>query len=251
MNKQKTTILNQQATILLMGIFIIILLSMVASTIIENKKLIKQIDSLNTEVIDLNNQNKSKDTKIVDLHNIITDLDTQLEEVGKVNQSYVNELNEFRSRSELFDRYSYAVIDETNQRTLLTYEEIRLGETLMKENGYDPHLMFGTIMVESGANPNAVNHDSGATGYGQFLDSTAEYVWTDLMGNTGYYSDIRKDGETNIRMMAEYYDHLYDIKDNNTYEVIKQYSGNSTYEGTMGYLNKINSFTKQVGVIIQ
>ena len=216
------------------------------SVVDENYQLTKQLNELNEEYIQASTEQVQK---IADLHNIIVDLDTQLEDVGNVNKSYVNELNELRSRSELYDRYSYAVIDETKQRTLLTYEEIRLGEQLMLEKGYDPHLLFGTIMVESSGNPEAVNESSGATGYGQFLDSTAEYVWNDLMGNNDYYSDLRKDGESNIRMMAEYYEHLYSFKEN-TYEVIKQYSGNDTHTGTMQYINKINSFTQQVGVII-
>ena len=97
---------------------------------------------------------------------------------------------------------------------------------------------------------NAVNKESGATGYGQFLDSTARWVWTKLMGNDNYYSDIRKDGMTNIQMMAEYYDYLYG-EYNSTFKVVKQYSGNSTNEGTSKYLAKVNKFIKTVGAVLK
>ena len=162
---------------------------------------------------------------------------------------YELELNKFRERSELYDKYSYAIINECNERTDLTYSEITYGEQLMSERDLNPHLLFASIMLESGGNPNAVNDIYGATGYGQFIDSTAEFVWNNLLGYEGYYSDIRKDGPSNILMMAEYYDYLYSIKDN-TFEVIKHYSGNITDEGTYKYLAKLNDYTQQVGVVI-
>lgn len=203
-------------------------------------------DTLKEQNVLIEDQNKT----IEDLLYVISEQDMQLQQVSETNKSYVDELTELRSRSELYDKYSYAIINESNQRTLLTYEEIKLGEQLMLEKGYDPNLMFGTIMVESGGDPNAVNSESGATGYGQFLDSTAEFVWLDLLDNEWYSSEIMKDGESNIKMMAEYYEYLYNTK-GNTFQVIKQYSGNITDEGAAQYLAKINNYTQQVGVIIQ
>lgn len=208
---------------------------------------------LNNEIIKTNegleNSINEKDIQIKSLGDTIDNLDSQLKDISNVNKSYVDELNELRSRSELYDKYEYAIMTEHDLRTDLKYHEIKLGEELMVEKGYNPHLLFGTIMVESSANPNAVNESSDATGYGQFLDSTAEFVWNDLLGYGGYYSDIRKDGSSNIIMMAEYYDYLYSTK-NNTFEVIKQYSGNITDEGAYIYLSKINDYTRQVGVVI-
>lgn len=186
---------------------------------------------------------------IDNLEEVVDKLDEQISNVTQVNQSYVDELNLLRTRAELYDKYEYAIMDEGN-RTELKYEEIQYGEELMIAKGHNPNLMFGSIMVESRANPEAVNKESGATGYGQFLDSTAKWVWTKLLGNGGYYSDLRKDGTANIQMMAEYYDYLYDIYKGNTLKVVKHYSGNSTYEGASVYLAKVNSFTKKVGEVI-
>lgn len=216
----------------------------------ECNELYKIIEVKESELLELQSSKEENETIISDLKMTILELNGKLEEVSNKNIMYVDELNEFRLRSELYDKYSYAIFDETNQRTMLTYEEIKYGEQLMQEKGYDPDLLFGTIMVESRGNPDVVNNSSGATGYGQFLYSTAEYVWTDIMGNSSFDPEIMKDGKTNIQMMVEYYDHLYQIQ-GNTFGVIKQYSGNSTDRGASIYLSMINSFTQKVGAVVQ
>lgn len=217
--------------------------------ILLNNQIVKTNEELVIVNEDLVSINEEKEIQIQNLGSIIDNLDSQLENISGVNKSYVDELNELRSRSELYDKYEYAIMTEQGIRTELKYEEVKLGDKLMAEKGYNPHLLFGTIMVESSANPEAVNEISDATGYGQFLDSTAEFVWNDLLGYGGYYSEIRKDGPSNILMMAEYYDYLYSTK-GSTFEVIKQYSGNITNEGAYRYLSKINDYTQQVGVVI-
>ena len=230
--------------------FIIVALCITISCLAkENKKLQVTVDNhyeilseKNNEIIQLTLENK-------ELINIIDEIDDQIEEVESINKSYVDELNTLRTRAELFDKYEYAIA-YGDDRTDLTYEEIKYGEDLMVAKGLNPHLMFGTIMVESAGKPDAVNSESGATGYGQFLDSTAEWVWTKLLGNSTYNSNIRKDGIKNIQMMAEYYDFLYAEHGGNTFKVVKQYSGNSTNDGAATYLAKVNSFTSKVGEVI-
>ena len=195
-------------------------------------------------------RSSDKDNSIEKLENIIEEQDAQLQNLSNINKSYVDELNEFRNREELFNKYEYAIVNEIGERTELTYEQIKLGEDLMKENGLDPNLMFGTIMVESGGDPTCVNEESGATGLGQFLIESAEFVWCDLMGNDYFDSEIMKDAESNIKMMACYYKYLYEEEDGDTFNVIKRYSGNITDWGTLQYINKINNFTSKVGVVI-
>lgn len=237
-------------------VVVLLLLIYIAFMLHENAKLNKELmiaktnlASVSTKIRELNDYIEYQEDNIASMTETIESLNKQLQDVSDINHSYVDELNELRNRAELYDKYSYAIMDGNN-RTELTYAEIKLGEELMLEKGYDPNLMFGTIMVESRANPNAVNPVSQATGYGQFLNSTAEYVWTRLLGNSNYSREIMKDGESNIKMMAAYYEYLYNTK-GSTYEVIKQYSGNSTDEGALLYLSKINSFTNKVGVIIK
>ena len=183
------------------------------------------------------------------LRNVVNELNDQITEVSEVNKSYVDELNTFRKREELYDKYEYAIM-AANKRTDLTYEQVQYGEELMAAKGLNPHLLLGSIMVESTGNELALNKSSGAEGYGQFLDPTAEWIWTDMLGNKTYHSDIRKDGKSNILMMATYYDYLYPIA-KSTFKVVKCYSGNSTDEGTASYIKRINDYTSTVGVIIE
>lgn len=225
----------------LMAIFAVLFTSLILLAK-ENDKLRASLQEKDAIIADLN-------YAIDDLSTVVQETDRQLRQVSNVNKSYVDELNTLRNRAELYDKYEYAII-YAGQRTALTYEEITLGEQLMLDKGYDPDLMFGSIMVESNANPNAVNKDSGATGYGQFLDSTAKWVWTDMLGNSTYYSDIRKDGKANILMMATYYDYLYSVT-GSTFEVVKCYSGNSTDEGTRRYIARVNKFINQVGAKLE
>lgn len=192
---------------------------------------------------------QQQETSINTLEKVINTLDSEIQDLSSTNKSYVDQLNEFRQRKELYDKYDYAILDEEGNRTDLTYEEIKLGEDLMKELGYDPNLLFGAIMVESNGKSDAVNEYSGATGYGQFCNETAKFVWNDLMGRDNYHPEIRKDGKSNITMMAYYYDYLYSTK-GNTFNVIKQYSGNATDSGAQEYLNRINSYTKKAGVTV-
>lgn len=237
----------------------VVLFSIIGSLMEQTEKMNNELqvmeDSMKDVVIEYTNAINQKDKQIQSLNTVVSDLrltiedlDLQTMELAKTNQSYVDELTEFREREELYDKYEYAIMDE-GRRTDLKYAEIKLGEQLMVEKGHDPHLMFGSIMVESNANPLAVNKGSGATGYGQFLNSSAKWVWTTLMGNSGYYPDLRKDGEANIRMMATYYDYLYRTQ-GSTLNVIKYYSGNSTYEGALKYLARVNKYTSKVGVVI-
>lgn len=230
--------------------FTVIMAALFGVMCISTLILISQNQKLNKELMTIQKEAKQKDETIEKLKTLTVDLNSQLHDVAKVNKSYVDELTEFRQRSELYDKYSYAIINDSNKRTELKYEEIKYGEELMVAKGLDPHLMFGTIMVESGANPNAVNKSSGATGYGQFLNSTAKFVWTDLLNNNNYTPNVMKDGKSNILMMAEYYEYLNSYK-SGTFEIIKQYSGNSTDEGARNYLAKINRYTNKVGAVVK
>lgn len=227
----------------------------------QNKDLLVQIEELNWEIDQdnyeiaalgqsLNAISEEYKKDVETLNATIDDLNLQLEEMAEINKSYVDELAIFRERKELYDKYSYAIINDLGKRTDLTYEEIKLGETLMLEIGRDPHLMFGTIMVESGGDRDAVNKDSGATGYGQFLKSTGKWVYENLMGLKNYDPEIRKDGPTNIKMMARLYKWLYYTYDGDTLKVVKHYSGNSTNKGARSYLERINRFTNKVGVTV-
>ena len=214
-------------------------------------KMTEQINKKDNQISELIKYiDLDKDTAIKELSDVVSELEEELIEVSDTNKSLVDELKVFREREELYDKYEYCIFDETGERTELTYSQIKLGEELMEENGYDPNLLLGTIMVESRGNPDAYNESSGAAGYGQLMNTTAEYLWEDVMGLSDYNPQIRYDGDANIYMMAEYYNYLYK-NGYDTFRVVKQYSGNLYDYGAYEYLSKINSYTKQCGVTIQ
>ena len=242
---------NQKVSDTLMRILVYTIpFALMTILVVRNNELTQQLQEKENIISEKEIEIYQLNLNINALHNVIADLDEQLEHVSKVNESYVDELNTFREREELYDKYEYALVSN-EKRTELTYEEVKYGEELMLANNLNPHLMFGSIMVESNANRTAVNTRSGAAGYGQFLDSTARWLWVDVLGNETYDSNIRKDGKTNILMMATYYNYLYPVTNWNTFKVIKRYSGNTTNEGTASYIRKINNYTSTVGVKIE
>ena len=119
-----------------------------------------KISSLTEQVSQKESDIYSLKLTINSLRNVIIELNDQVDEVSQVNRSYVDELNMFRSREELYDKYEYAIIC-AGERTDLTYEEVQYAEELMLAEGLKPHLLIGSIMVESTANPVAVNKQSG------------------------------------------------------------------------------------------
>lgn len=248
-NDKRMTVKEAKNTIKLLtycvGILSVVVMAL-AINVSCKKSSIRELEARNANLI-IQAENRSKTNSA--LLSVVNDLDCQLENVASINSSMVDELDILRKRSELYDKYEYAIVNELG-RTQLTYEEVQYAEDLMLEKGLNPHLLVGSIVVESTCNPEAVHPDTKATGYGQILNSTGKWIWEDLMGNTGYYPDLRKDGISNIAMMATYYDYLYS-KHDTTLGVVKAYSGNSTDDGAREYLNKINSVTQTVGVTIE
>lgn len=227
----------------------------------EKERLINELEILNAEVEELESKIKFesynseyKDGVISALFDTNNDLSNQILEVAEMNDELngmVKEKDEtikdLEDRVNVYEKYEYALYygDERND---LTYEQIKLGEELMLEKGYDPDLLFGIIMVESNGIEDVVNTSSGATGYGQFMNRTGEYVYENLLreGNYNHYT-TPKDGTTNIKMMVAYLDLLYTKYNGDIVKSIKEYCGSSTYSKAYKYLNRVNSKLAKTG----
>lgn len=162
------------------------------------------------------------------------------EDYDKLNKEY----KQLAERKELFDKYSYAIVDKAGKRTDLSYDEIKTGEELAKKEGLDPNLVFGIIMTESGGNAKATNSASTARGYGQMLKGTGKYVYENIQGHgSGTYNhDMAFDPTTNISLMCSYLGYLKGTG-KSAYATMKSYRG---LEPT-GYINMINSHISRVG----
>lgn len=153
------------------------------------------------------------------------------------------ELEEFRSREELYDRYEYALY-YYGGRNDITFDQLRTLEELVEDSSIqDEDLILAWILTESGGNETARNSKSTAKGYGQFLNGTSEFVYTNLMGRSGWNANVALDGETNLEMMVAYIDYLYEINDGNLYEIIRDYRGK---QDVSGYISRIDSYLEKV-----
>lgn len=219
-----------------------------SSTLLETKNELEYTKETNKITIsNLKNELKISESAVLKqydinykMNDIIKDTDDYLIKLRKSNKSLKKELENATNRLLIYETYDYIALDN-GKRTDVTYDELVLGETLMKENGYDPNLLFGIVMVESRGNADAVNPRSGASGYGQFMKYTGEYVYENLL-NKGSYNHFSTpfNGEINIEMMAEYLDYLNTKYKNNTFKSIKEYCGGGNIF-TSQYIAKINS----------
>lgn len=228
----------------------------------ENNSLRRQNEELSSDMANMTaNHNETLagytstitglNTKIVKSNQTIDTLNAQVETLVKDNKSLADEYDElykkykvFEEREELYDKYDY-VVKYGGKRTDVTYDQIKLGEKLMLEKGYNPDILFSIMMVESRGKEAAVNKRSRATGYGQFIPGTGKFVYEDLLGNgkgTYTHSKMATNGNTNIQMMVSYLDYLFTRNNNNLNRSMSNYSG-----GGPTFTNKYISWMRGFG----
>lgn len=221
------------------------------NTISNQSSLIEGYESTVTQsygVIDnLRETLTAQQTTIKTLDGNIETLKADNKALAKDNKALLKEVDTLVDKVRVYEKYNYAVFDKAGRRTDLTYEQLKTGETLMKEKGYDPNLLFGILMVESNGHQNAKNTTSTATGYGQFLKATGKYIYEDVLKYGNYNHSINAtNGDTAIVMMAALIDNLYKTYNGNVFKAMKHYSGRSV-SSTYAYMNRINSFVGTVG----
>ena len=164
-------------------------------------------------------------------------------ELKNIVSNQEEELIGYREREELFDKYNDALYNKYGNRTDITYYQIQSLSDYCDEKGYSSEmvdLVLAIAMSESEGRSDAYNKESGATGYGQLLGSTAKFVYTKLEDHETYTHDVSLDGEANLKMVADYISYLYSYHHNSLPAAIDSYRGlHST-----GYINKINSYLK-------
>lgn len=156
----------------------------------------------------------------------MTEQDLQNASLVAANNEYYAALKQYSLRSELYDKYGYALYDTSGERNDITYDQLITAEKLMVDNNIDPNLIFAIIMTESEGHANASNKSSTAAGYGQILASTGKAVYEDVMknGSGSFTYSMLYDGNTNIAICANYLNYLV-ANSNSIYEVIESYRG--------------------------
>lgn len=224
----------------------------------ENAQLEEYINTITEEQTqteaEYNSTIKSLKSNITSSNKVINALDSEVTTLKSDNKSLAKEYddllsnyNVLASRKELYDKYEY-VITYGGKRTDVTYDQIKSGVEIMKENGYDPNILFSTIMVESRGLKDAANSQSTARGYGQLLRGTAKFVYEDIMknGNGSYDHSMAFDGNLNIKMTAYYLTDLLERKDGNLFATMRNYSGRNDL-GTNSYISMMNGFSSTTG----
>lgn len=208
-----------------------------------------KVEELNETIEQLEQRNKeleestSSMQKISeDMYDAYAEMDKSLKKVVKVNKSYKKDLDTFKEREELYDKYDYC-IKYNGERTDLTYDQIKYGEDLMKEKGYDPNLLFSIFMVESKATEVIKNPKSSAKGYGQILDSSGHFIYDKLYeGKKGKFQpEYSYNGNTNIEMTVTLLDYLIKRYDNLD-RVIMHYSGRDS-NSVRWYIKEMNKYS--------
>ena len=208
----------------------------------------KDYNLLKTNYEYLANQYDSFNNTINELTAIAQTLDEENQSLVESNQNYSERLAEFETREELYNKYEYALVD-SGERTDITYDQLQTLETLVEDSSInDEDLILSWIMTESGGNEKARNTSSTAKGYGQFLDSTSKFVYTELLNKSNWTSSVALDGDINLEMMVAYIDYLYEVNDGNLYEIIRDYRGK---QDISGYVAKIDSYLENAGKSVE
>lgn len=140
---------------------------------------------------------------------------------------------------ELLEKYSFALYTSSGQRNDITPDILRLAEATCAEQGIDCNLWLSLVMTESEGKANAKNRSSTATGLGQLLKGTGEYVYEDIMGNPkgSYNHNMAYDPALNTRMSITLLGYLKRTE-GSMYAAIQSYRGKKDISGYTGRMNR-------------
>ena len=193
-------------------------------------------------------QNNSRmfSDSVADLIEVTTELNVDRDALVAYNQYMQYELDELRSREELYDKYGFFLYDRRGERNDITYDHLRSLEEMIKGTSIpNAELILSIIYLESSGHADAHNA-SGASGFGQFMPGTASSVWKNLLGNDPeeWESDMIYDPDLNLQMTVAYMDYLIK-KHGSPREALRQYSGSGTNDAHLnGYIATLDSYLR-------
>ena len=185
----------------------------------------------------------AKQSSINSLSNNVNQLVATIDTLEQEKTEISEKLSVFEQREELYNKYEY-IVEVGGKRTDLTYEQLAHGETLMKDRGLNPHLLFGVVYLESRGNEKATNTRSTARGYGQFLGSTGKMVYEKMLKKGTYNHDMAFNGYTNLELGAEYLSYLMKTQNGSVMNSLLLYNGGEIGER---YYQIIDNVLRQHG----
>lgn len=187
-----------------------------------------QIKLANTAATDISESYDEVAYMLATTADIAMTLDSELDQLKQDNLDLQDQLKEFEKRTELYDKYKNSLYYK-GKRNDITYDQLETLDTLctakgLGEDGAD--LILAIALTESHGKEKAENPTSTAKGYGQFLSGTGNFVYTKLMGRSGYvHSEHALNGDINIEMMVYYIDYLNKKYNEDIDAVLDSYAG--------------------------
>ena len=228
--------------VILVGIGILIFIGNISMHNIKIAGYKTEIANLESELSSLSEEFNTTTQLLADVSEIAVSLDEDNMTLKEDNLSLQEELNIYKDREELYNKYEYALYREDGTRTDISYDNLKTLEEQTKEKGMTEEandLILAIAMTESKGTESAKNINSSASGYGQFLSSTGKFVYTELLGNETYNHSVDAlDGNKNITMMVAYIDYLGEKYNGNIIAVMDEYRG--IHDDT--YLVKIDNY---------
>lgn len=255
---ERNTYLEKVATIFIWIATIILLVTIAiiiwAAIAISKQKI--DIANLSTENARLIKENQSISDSYNTLAELMADtsiLAVELDDENSILKGRIDDLetalDTYYTRSELYDKYNWAMVRSDGSRTDIQYSQLLSLEELIEDKGMEPEtldLVLAIAMVESNGVEDAKNPESTASGFGGFLSGTGKFVYTELMNNDSYnHSDVAMNGTDNLQMIVYYLDYLNDLYDGNLNEVIRNYRGldSPSYKAQLNSLLEANDLS--------
>ena len=167
-------------------------------------ELVKSITAQNELEIEVEHSTKEYEDKLFELTEYSKKVTEQNEQLTNDYNELLEVNKELAKRAELYDKYSYAIQGD------ITLEQIAKLDELCKTSAIgDTDFILAFALVESRGIANAANQNSTAKGYGQFLNGTSKFVYTDLLGYDNWKPEVAYDPDINFEMMVAYFDYLY------------------------------------------
>lgn len=221
-------------------LFIISSLALVLSTIRCND-LIKKNKMLQAQNTELSDEIEVYFDTSLHFADMAIKMDESNAELKGMLEQAEKDMEIYRTREDLLNKYEYALFEPNKKRTDLTYEQIISLQDYCEEKGYTTEmvsLVLAIAMKESTCHEKAVNGESGASGYGQFLESTGRFVYTKLQGHNSYTLDDALDGDKSLKMVSDYMAYLYEYHGNSMEKAMISYRG--CYDEP--YMKKIDEY---------
>lgn len=184
-------------------------------------------------------ENSELKDQIIDLQDTINDSNATIQQQNNTIKSYANKL-------EIKDNYEYALYTTTGKKTDISIEDIQdlkkeASELGMTQDSVD--VVLAIALHESSGDEDAKNPSSTAAGLCGILNSTGEFVWEDVMGNSNYQYSMLFNGNTNLSISLNYLNYLSTVEGNNTEDILTDYRGIYSNE----FLNFVNNYLEEKG----